>query len=72
MDPQPVLLSCTGCRAVLDERLEPPRWCSTFDYMTRHQPNAEDFLLLESYCPGCGVAYDRLMQYGTAEDPPCR
>ena len=67
LESQPVLRSCTGCRAVLDERVEPPRWCSTSDYMARSQRATDDFMLLESYCPGCDLAYERLMRYGRSE-----
>jgi thiol-disulfide isomerase/thioredoxin len=71
MEPQPVLLSCTGCRDVLDERVEPPHWCSTSDYMARSLTIVDDFMLLESYCPSCRLAYEQLMQYGRTEIPLC-
>lgn len=68
---QLVLLSCTGCRAMFDERVEPPRWCSAFDYMDCSRTVVHDFVLLESYCPSCDLAYDQLMRYGTTEIPLC-
>jgi|CXWL01.1.fsa_nt_gi hypothetical protein len=62
-----VLLSCTGCRAVFDERAKPPRWCFISDYMARSQTIVDDFVLVESYCPGCDLAYDQLMRYGRSD-----
>ncbi len=69
VEPQRVLLGCTGCRAVLDERVEPPRWCSAADYMDRNRTVVYDFTLVESYCPSCALAYDQLMRHGTTEIP---
>ena len=68
----PVLLTCTGCRTVLDEQEKPPRWCSAADYIARCQSIMDDFVLLESYCPACDLAYARLIQYGQTEGPTCR
>ncbi len=66
-----VLISCTGCRTVLDEQAKPPRWCSTAEYIANNQSVVDDFVLLESYCPACELAYDRLLQYGQTKAPSC-
>lgn len=66
-----ILISCAGCRTVLDDQAKPPRWCSTAEYIASNQPVVDDFVLLESYCPACDLAYDRLLQYGQREVPLC-
>jgi hypothetical protein len=66
-----VLIICIGCRVVLDEQAMPPRWCSTAEHSVRSQSIVDDFVLLESYCPVCDYAYDRLIQYGQTEIPLC-
>lgn len=66
-----ILISCTGCRAILDELAKPPRWCYTGEYIANNQSAVDDFVLLESYCPACDLAYDRLLRYGQTEAPSC-
>ena len=66
-----VLIICIGCRAVLDEKVMPPRWCSTAEHSARRQSAADDFMLLESYCAVCDSAYERLIRYGQTEVSLC-
>jgi hypothetical protein len=66
-----MVFSCAACRKVRDEEwdgTEGQEWCSLVDFLRRRHAYTEEVLLSECYCPDCALSYDRLMQYGQAQN----